>query len=1355
MGGKHSTSTSTVSIPKEVLARYNAVNARAETAASKPWTSYGNTASDYVAQMNAQQNAGINDINATAGSYQPYMTQATQATQAGMGPAYAGIENYMSPYIKNVADTTGAYMRQQQEQAQSGALGTAAMSGAFGGDRAGIAAANLQQQNQMGYGKTMADIMNQGYTQALGASQADLARQLQGGAQMAQLGSQSQQLGLQGAQAKIAAGTMQQQTEQAGKDAMIQRFMQEQGYPFQTAQFLANIAMGTGAAQGSTTTTQTPRSVFGFAQGGGVAGPRTYSQGTIGGEGYVPVGDLPIGQLMVAQPPQQSQDDKTGQILQLIASTMGAKHGGAIDQRHGYATDGFVSYPAINTEELRRALLTKIVNPQTKNAIMQAPTNPANMGLAGHQSLPSPTTGVAPASEVNLAEVNQGANEVLRDWNAEQFGMGHPDTVARYSLPITTGVASAPSDDAAHRAVMAKALGAREPRASERYMVPTGLNPAADYEAAHRAIASQAYGDQNLDTAAKYTMPTGLGTPALTATPLSSGPSFENVGRSNSGSLMDQANTAAEVSGGVAPPAVLATPVPTPKEYAIGNDIYLKQPNGFITYANGDRINPDMAESIRNEIDRQDRVTGDARLMQGEEMVQQFRQATEDRAQRNKDALLGMYQGEFPVPAYTMPRYQIPTSLGSPTAFGLPPGPPPTGGVSAPAMASSPGGVQQPMAFTAGLGTPPSSDLAPATSPRPRARPDLGTPAAAVTKVNGTPVTLSSAVASPVEQNGVAGPEQTGIYTGVAGAGAGWVDLTRPDGSVEHRTGARNWRNNNPGNIEYGKLAKQYGAIGTDGRFAIFPDAASGQNAMKGLLFDSGAYQGMTIASALNKYSPPSENDTAGKIQAVVAETGLDPNTPLDQMTPQQRDAFTLAIQHTEGPMKGDVGASSPYTTSQVGGLGNADMAQQRDGLFSSNKPYENRNMIGKFFHDPTTGKLNPNAVMALLSGIGHAAEAQTISPIGALLSGIGAGSDTYKQLQKQQADIGLTNAQAYRENVGADVGRFFTWGNIPMVSLGNGRSVKISEYLANPGTYSTGNQQQDAAILREAQTRASTEESAPVNTRWTNASNDAISAAKAYEASDAGAINFTGNNEAVQNLTLQANEAMNSAIAAKPTVNELAYTVGSSIADGTMGSAQGRNSVLQNVLAPLNAILRSAGINMDTLDDTQTQAQLMQKIGSLNAESLTPEQQRAASVFQQFVNVSPNMEMTPDAAAAITSSLMLSNQYDIDTANYYNRFQQEAGMGFAPQQMSSGYANEYGQLHQIEKNNLTNLFTAAQDKTIIGNSGMTRGQYVKNFLDQANGGGLSQDQAQAILNYILGPENTSQALARYFIKGM
>lgn len=459
MGGKKATTTSKVSIPPEVLARYNAVNAQASKAAETPYEAFGNSPSDYVAQLNAQQYAGFNDINATAGSYQPYMTQATSATQAGMGPAYAGIDNYMSPYIKNVADTTGAMLKQQYEQAQSGALGTAASSGAFGGDRAGIAAANMQQQNQMGYGNTMANIYNQGYTQALGASQADLARQLQGGSQMAQLGAQSQQLGLQGAQAKIAAGTMQQQTEQAGKDAMIEQFMQEKGYPFQVAQYLANIAMGTGAASGSTTSTTTPRNwlgfasgggVSGYADGGGVAGPRTYSQGQIGGQGYVPAGDLPVGQLMVADPPQQGQDDKTGEIIQLIASTMGAKRGGVIDQRHGYALDGGVSYPALNTEELRReqeirkqlAAGTGNVGDPNKDALMRAPLNPANMGVAGRQAPQM----VAPTGVAAIPDAPTASPRPMP--RPEGLGAAAPMTSSPRPMPRPEGLGAGVASDA-------------------------------------------------------------------------------------------------------------------------------------------------------------------------------------------------------------------------------------------------------------------------------------------------------------------------------------------------------------------------------------------------------------------------------------------------------------------------------------------------------------------------------------------------------------------------------------------------------------------------------------------------------------------------------------------------------------------------------------------------------------------------------------------------------------------------------------------------------------------------------------------------------------------------------------------
>jgi hypothetical protein len=254
---------------------------------------------------------------------------------------------------------------------------------------------------------------------------------------------------------------MQQQTEQAGKDAMIEEFMRAKGYPFQTAQFLANIAMGTGAASGSTTTTQTPRNWMGFASGGGVsgyasggvAGPRTYTKEGIGGESYVPAGDLPVGQLMVADVPEQQKGSGTEDIVKLIAMLGGgAKNGGAIDQRHGYALDGGVSYPALNTEELRRrqaglhpdlAGAIKRIGERNEGAAMRAPLNPANMGMPGR---PAPQmvapTGVAPAETAPTTSLRP---------QARPEGLGAVDamTTSLRPMPRPSGVAGADvADDA-------------------------------------------------------------------------------------------------------------------------------------------------------------------------------------------------------------------------------------------------------------------------------------------------------------------------------------------------------------------------------------------------------------------------------------------------------------------------------------------------------------------------------------------------------------------------------------------------------------------------------------------------------------------------------------------------------------------------------------------------------------------------------------------------------------------------------------------------------------------------------------------------------------------------------------------
>jgi len=276
MGGKTSTTTQGVSVPQEVLDRYKSINTRAENVAGTPFQTYSEDPSKFVAQITPQQAMGIGNVNAAAGSYAPYFEKAYGSAAAGMASAQPGAlntEQYMNPFQQQVIDATMRQMGQANQQAQSGALGTAIQSGAFGGDRAGIAAANLANQQGLAMGSTLAGLNAQNYGQALqtaqqqqgvslGATQADLARLMQGGQFYAGLGQAAQQAGLQGAEAQINAGTLGQQTEQAGLSALYNQFQQKQAYPFQVAQFLANIGMGTGALSGSTTTTTQPGSFF-------------------------------------------------------------------------------------------------------------------------------------------------------------------------------------------------------------------------------------------------------------------------------------------------------------------------------------------------------------------------------------------------------------------------------------------------------------------------------------------------------------------------------------------------------------------------------------------------------------------------------------------------------------------------------------------------------------------------------------------------------------------------------------------------------------------------------------------------------------------------------------------------------------------------------------------------------------------------------------------------------------------------------------------------------------------------------------------------------------------------------------
>lgn len=114
------------------------------------------------------------------------------------------------------------------------------------------------------------------------------------------------------------------------------------------------------------------------------------------------------------------------------------------------------------------------------------------------------------------------------------------------------------------------------------------------------------------------------------------------------------------------------------------------------------------------------------------------------------------------------------------------------------------------------------------------------------------------------------------------------------------RGGTRAWRNNNPGNLRYGNFARENGAIGTAGGFAVFPDEETGMRALKKLL-RSNTYSKLSISAAINKYAPPVENNTQRYKTRLSKMTGLPLSTKLATLNENQLNEVALAIRAIEG----------------------------------------------------------------------------------------------------------------------------------------------------------------------------------------------------------------------------------------------------------------------------------------------------------------------------------------------------------------------------------------------------------------------------------------------------------------------
>ena len=161
-----------------------------------------------------------------------------------------------------------------------------------------------------------------------------------------------------------------------------------------------------------------------------------------------------------------------------------------------------------------------------------------------------------------------------------------------------------------------------------------------------------------------------------------------------------------------------------------------------------------------------------------------------------------------------------------------------------------------------------------------------------------------SALAQQARESEIASAAKLGDWSkqvkSVVEAGAGWTTVELNDGTVERRAGLRSVRNNNPGNIEYGDFAKKHGAIGTDGRFAVFSSVDDGFKAQTSLLGNY-AKKGATISSMVSRYAPAFENNPTAYAAAIAGEIGVPVGTKMSDLSPKQMNDLARAMHKVEG----------------------------------------------------------------------------------------------------------------------------------------------------------------------------------------------------------------------------------------------------------------------------------------------------------------------------------------------------------------------------------------------------------------------------------------------------------------------
>lgn len=202
------------------------------------------------------------------------------AAERGLNAAFGPTENYMSSYIQGALNPQIRELNRQAELGQRSDALASMRSGAFGGSRQALMAAERERTANQG----IQDVLGRGYQSAFDAAQKQqqflgglgmqgLQQGLAGSELMGKLGSAEQQANLDRLRAQGMAGAEQQQLEQRRLDTAYQQAMEGRDWEKAQLQFYSDLLRGNTGALGSRTVQYAPQPSYLQQLGGlGIAG---------------------------------------------------------------------------------------------------------------------------------------------------------------------------------------------------------------------------------------------------------------------------------------------------------------------------------------------------------------------------------------------------------------------------------------------------------------------------------------------------------------------------------------------------------------------------------------------------------------------------------------------------------------------------------------------------------------------------------------------------------------------------------------------------------------------------------------------------------------------------------------------------------------------------------------------------------------------------------------------------------------------------------------------------------------------------------------------------------------------------